>query len=143
MDNHEVDPITAFDTLYTSNQLQMLKVILPYMQIEMQHWIAIYIKLNELLIAFHFSKNINKDHTQTSKKEFDIACVLKDLSPFLSDSEKEMANQFANMQENMEQFKQMSQMMQMMNDMGGSPEDMLQNFLSEDQIAMFKMFQED
>jgi len=145
MDNHEVDPITAFDTLYTSNQLQMLKVILPYMQVEMQQMLAIYIKLNELLIALHFSKNTQNNtlYSNPAKKEFDIFCLLKDLSPFLSDSEKERANQFANMQENMEQFKKMSQMMSLMQDMGdGSPESMLQNFLSEDQIAMFKNFEE-
>ena len=54
-----------------------------------------------------------------------------------------MANQFANMQENMEQFKQMSQMMSLMQNMGDdSPESMLQNFLSEDQMAMFKNFEE-
>ena len=34
-------------------------------------------------------------------------------------------------------------MMQMMNEMGGSPEEALQGFLSEEQMAMFKMFGED
>ena len=144
MENQEVDPITAFDTLYTSNQLQMLKVVLPYMQSEMQHIIALYIKLNELLITYRFYKS-NKDNPTSSKpKDFDFGQMLKFLSPFLSDSEREMMNQFSSMQENMEQFKQMSSMMSMMQDMnGGSPESMLQNFLSEDQMAMFKSFKED
>ena len=44
---------------------------------------------------------------------------------------------------NMEKFKQISQMMQMMDGMSDSPESMLQGFLSEEQMAMFKMFQED
>lgn len=143
MENHDSDPITAFDTLYTSNQMQMLKVILPYMRQEMQQMIAIYIKFNELIIAFRFSKGAGSSCFTKPKREFDLSCLLKDLSPFMSDSEKEMANQFASMQENMEQFKQMSEMMQMMNDMGSSPESMLQNYLSEEQMAMFKMFQED
>ncbi len=141
MDNHEsheIDPVTTFDTLYTSNQLQMLKIVLPYMQEQMQRFIAIYIKLNELLIAFHFSSG-----SYPVKKEPDMTCMLKYLSPYLSDSEKEMMNQFSSMQENMEQFKQMSQMMQMMNEMGDSPESALQGFLSEEQMAMFKMFGED
>ena len=43
----------------------------------------------------------------------------------------------------MEKFKQISQMMQMMDGMSDSPESMLQGFLSEEQMAMFKMFQED
>jgi len=137
-ENHEIDPVTAFDTLYTSNQLQMLKIVLPYMKQNMQRFIAIYIKLNELLLAFHFSSG-----TYPVKKENDFTGMLKYLSPYLSDSEREMMNQFSSMQENMEQFKQMSAMMQMMNETGGSPEEALQGFLSEEQMAMFKMFGED
>ena len=137
-ENQEIDPVTAFDTLYTSNQLQMLKIVLPYMQQNMQRFIAIYIKLNELLLAFHFSSG-----SYPVKQENDFTGMLKYLSPYLSDSEKDMMNQFSSMQENVEQFKQISAMMQMMNDMGGSPEDALQGFLSEEQMAMFKMFGED
>ena len=137
-ENHEIDPVTAFDTLYTSNQLQMLKIVLPYMQKTMQRFIAIYIKLNELMLAFHFSSG-----SYPVKKETDMTGMLRYLSPYLSDCEREMMNQFSSMQENMEQFKQMSQLMQMMNEMGGSPEDALQGFLSEEQMAMFKMFGED
>jgi len=137
-ENQGIDPVTAFDTLYTSNQLQMLKIVLPYMQQNMQRFIAIYIKLNELLLAFHFSSG-----SYPVKQENDFTGMLKYLSPYLSDSEKDMMNQFSSMQENVEQFKQISAMMQMMNDMGGSPEDALQGFLSEEQMAMFKMFGED
>ena len=137
-ENQGIDPVTAFDTLYTSNQLQMLKIVLPYMQQNMQRFIAIYIKLNELLLAYHFSSG-----SYPVKKENDFTGMLKYLSPYLSDVDKDMMNQFSSMQENVEQFKQISQMMQMMNDMGGSPEDALQGFLSEEQMAMFKMFGED
>ena len=144
MENQEIDPITAFDTLYTSNQLQILKVVLPYMTLELQPLIALYIKLNELLITYHFYKNNKTNSTKTKPKDFDLGQMLRALSPFLSESEREMMNQFASMQENMEQFKQMSSMMSMMQDMNeDSPESILQNFLSEDQIAIFKMFQED
>jgi len=145
MDNHEtheIDPVTAFDTLYTSNQMQMLKIVLPFMQENIQRFIVIYIKFSELMIALRFAKSI-ADGTLPVRKETDISSMLKYLSPYLSDSERDMMNQFSSMQENMEQFKQMSTMMQMMNDMGGSPEDALQGFLSEEQMAMFKMFGED
>lgn len=141
-ENHEIDPITAFDTLYTSNQMQMLKIVLPFMSENIQRFIAIYIKLNELLIALRFSNSLKDSYCYT-KQEPDMTNMLKYLSPYLSDSEREMMNQFASMQENMEQFKQMSAMMQMMNDMGASPESALEGFLSEEQMAMFKMFGED
>lgn len=145
MDNHEtreIDPVTAFDTLYTSNQMQMLKIVLPFMQEQIQRFVAIYIKFNELLITLRFAKS-SSEFSCFTKKEPDMITMIKYLSPYLSDSDKEMMNQFSSMQENMEQFKQMSAMMQMMKDMGGSPEDALQGFLSEEQMAMFKMFGED
>ena len=137
-ENHEIDPVTAFDTLYISNQLQMLKIVLPYMEGQIQRFIAIYIKLSEFILALHFSYG-----SYPLKKDADIMGMIQYLSPYLSDSEREMMNQFSSMQENMEQFKQMSAMMQMMNEMGGSPEEALQGFLSEEQMAMFKMFGED
>ena len=137
-ENHEIDPVTAFDTLYTSNQLQMLKIVLPYMEGQIQRFIAIYIKLSEFILALHFSYG-----SYPLKKDTDIMGMIQYLSPYLSDSEREMMNQFSSMQENMEQFKQMSAMMQMMNELGGSPEEALQGFLSEEQMAMFKMFGED
>ena len=84
-----------------------------------------------------------KHFAAQDSKEFNMTDILKSMSPYLSDSEKEMMNQFSQMQENMEKFSQMSQMMQMMNDMGSSPESLLNNYLSEEQMAMFKMFEED
>lgn len=142
-DNHEHDPIIAFDALYTSNQLQMLKIVLPYMHSNMQRFMAIYIKLSELMLAIQFNKRNPFCDSFSEKKEPDLSYLLKYLSPYLSDAEQEMMNQFSYMQENMEQFKQMSQMMQMINDSDASPESLLQNYLSEDQLAMFKMFEED
>ena len=145
MDNHEtheIDPVTAFDALYTSNQMQMLKIVLPYMQDTIQRFIAIYIKFSELMIALRFARYAT-DTPFSVKKETDMTAMLKYLSPYLSDSEKEMLNRFSSIQENMEQFKQMSEMMQMMNYMGASPESALEGFLSEEQMAMFKMFGED
>ena len=97
MDNHEpheIDPVTAFDTLYTSNQMQMLKIVLPFMQEQMQRFIAIYIKLTELMITLRFAGSLS-DSSCFTKKESDMTTMLKYLSPYLSDSEKEMMNQFS------------------------------------------------
>ena len=55
MDNSEFDSITAFDTLYTTNHLQMLKILLPYIQRDLQPHIAVYIKLNEFLFSLQIS----------------------------------------------------------------------------------------
>ena len=142
-DNLEHDPIVAFDALYTSNQLQLLKIVLPYMHVKMQRFMTIYIKLKELMLALQFNQKDPFYGSFPIQKEADISNLLKYLSPYLSDAERDIMNQFSYMQENMEQFKQMSQMMQMMNDSDASVESVLQNYLSEDQMAMFKMFEED
>ena len=144
MDNTEFDSITAFDTLYTTNHLQILKILLPFIQRDLQPHIAVYIKLNEFLFSLRFSKESQpcKD-SDACKKEVNIQALICKISPYLSGNEKEMIKKLAEMKDNMEKFKQISQMMQMMEGMADSPESILQGFLSEEQIAMFKMFQED
>lgn len=144
MENNNLDSITAFDTLYTTNHLQMMKILLPHLQADMQPAIAIYIKLNEFLFALRFSKE-SRHHVNSgsSQKEVDIQALICEISPYLNGNEKEMLKQLADMKDNMEKFQQISQMMQMMDGMSDSPESMLQGFLSEEQMAMFKMFQED
>lgn len=144
MENNNLDSITAFDTLYTTNHLQMMKILLPHLQEDMQPPIAVYIKLNELIFALRFSKESRpKINSGSCKKELDIQALICEISPYLNGNEKEMLKQLADMKENMEKFQQISQMMQMMEGMSDSPESILQGFLSEEQMAMFKMFQED
>lgn len=144
MDHSEFDSITAFDTLYTTNHLQMLKILLPHLQKDMQPHIAVYIKLNEFLFTLRSSKECKfKNDSDHCKNEIDMQALICEISPYLSGNEKEMLQKLAEMKDNMEKFKQISQMMQMMDGMSDSPESMLQGFLSEEQMAMFKMFQED
>lgn len=144
MGNQETDCIAAFDTLYTSNQMQMLKILLPYMQADMQSLIAVYIKFNELLIALRFSKECSS-HSPTfqQRKDLNLPALANDLSPFLNREEKDMLHKFSEMQDMMENLGQITQMMQMMEGTDGSPDSILNNFLSEEQMSMFKMFQED
>ena len=48
MDSNEHSKVIAFDTLFCTNHIQMLKVILPYMDNQTQKSMAIYIKFLEL-----------------------------------------------------------------------------------------------
>lgn len=143
MDKHDADSITTFDTLYTTNQIQMLKVIFPYLQPAMQSRVAIYIKFNELLVSLRYlNENFPHSSIFPSKKDIDISTLTKELSPYLSDDQKDMMQKFSEMRGMMENFQQINQLMQMMEGTD-APDSVLQNFLSEDQISMFKMFQED
>ena len=116
----------------------------PYLQPDMQSHMAVYIKLNELLVTLHFSKEYSaRSPICHKKKDMDLSSLVKELSPFLSKEEKELLQKLSEMKETMENFQQISQMMQMMDGMSDSPESILQGFLSEEQMSMFKMFQED
>lgn len=143
MESHEKDSITAFDTLYTTNHLQMLKILLPHIQADMQPYLAIYIKFSELLFTIQSSRHPCISCFGIKEKEADIQELIHELNPYLSGNEKEMLQKIADMKDTMENVKQMSQMMQMMENFSDSPESVLQNYLSEEQINMFKMFQED
>lgn len=43
-----MDKVTAFDALFTNNQIQKLKVLISYVDSPMQQQLAIYIKFLEL-----------------------------------------------------------------------------------------------
>ena len=143
MENNNLDSITAFDTLYTTNHLQMMKILLPHLQEDMQSHIAVYIKLNEFLFALQFSKESRLHPSPSPKKVVDIQEIICEISQYMNGNEKEMLKKLADMKDNMEKFQQISQMMQMMEGASDSPESILQGFLSEEQMAMFNMFQED
>ena len=51
------EAIIAFDTLYTTNHMQMLKLLSPYLDMENQHRLAIYIKWQELQYTLNFMSN--------------------------------------------------------------------------------------
>ena len=44
MDEKEQDNVTAFDMLFTTNQIQIMKMLLPYFDSSMQKYIAVLIK---------------------------------------------------------------------------------------------------
>lgn len=48
--------IAAFDTLFTTGQLQRLKILLPHLQIKLQRQLAVYIKYMEFRFALDFLK---------------------------------------------------------------------------------------
>ena len=54
MEEQNSNAIAAFDSLFTTNQIQMLKILLPRLAPEHQGGFAVYIKLLELQYAFTF-----------------------------------------------------------------------------------------
>lgn len=155
-----VDAILAFDTLYTTNHMKILKLLLPYLEPEVQKKIAVFIKWQELMFTLQFMKQYSASFYSSDfkkKKNLDLSALLPLLTTYCNDSEKALLSQFSQMQNMMHMMEEMQQYMPMFqqlmasmsgeNDFGGmfnsdsnNMMDMLKNMMSEEQQAMFSMF---
>ena len=155
------DAILAFDTLYTTNHMKILKLLLPYLETDHQKKIAVFIKWQELIFTMNFFKKYSASlyHSDfTRKKNLDLNVLLPLLTPYCSQSEKATLSGFAQMQNMMHMMEEMQQYMpmiqQLMSSMSGDENslsgmgdfgdnnmmEMLKNMMSEEQQAMFSMF---
>ena len=159
MDNADHSKVAAFDTLFSTNHIQMLKVILPYMDNQTQKSMAVYIKFLELNYTIEFYKKNPYPLSGCMEKEAspDIQKMCTELLPYCTDEERKKIEQIRNILQSMEMYKEMSRTMEMMkefmpdmtSDAGNSEQTqgdgfdmmgMLMNMLSPEQKQMFDMF---
>ena len=156
-----MEAILAFDMLYTTNHMKILKLLIPYLESEHQKKLAVFIKWQELMFTLNFFKQYSAslyspDFKQS--KKLDLNNLISLLTPYCNESEKAIISQFSQMQNMMEQMKVYMPMIQhfmsSMSDEGnhsnGMPEgmdlggnnmmDILKNMMSEEQQTMFSMF---
>ena len=163
--NHEeAANVMAFDALYTTNQIQKLKVLLPYIEPSMQKNMAVYIKYMELQYTMRY---VRKHPFQisgcsiSSDQRPDLQSLCLQLSLYSSPEEIKQLEQFRSMIQTMETVQEMSQTFSALkeifpdmsasspfgeasDDSGGSFSmmDMLTNMLTPEQKEMFEMFQQ-
>lgn len=119
--------IAAFDSLFTTNKIQMLKILLPRLLPRQQGGFAIYIKLLELQYAFSFLRlhpgmQLFGDVRQLSADFFqedseDTLSLLDDLIPFSGPQEQAKIQNMKNMIANFKRMKEMMSMIQMMQEL--------------------------
>lgn len=159
METKQSDKIAAFDTLYTTNRIQMLKILFPLVGKKNRHKLAIYIKYLELQYTLALTKEGPFSFSLCSggdeeSKEFDLGGLCDELAPFCNEKEKAMLKQFKNIQNTLNQVKEMEAAMSMMKELfpeadndnteeNNSPfsMEMLMSMLSPQQQEMFSMFQ--
>lgn len=163
--------VMAFDALYTTNQIQKLKVLLPYIEPSMQKHLAVYIKYME----FQYTLNYTKRHPTTlsgcglsQPEKPDLRKLCKELSIYSSPEEIRQLEQIQNIIQTFETVQEMTQTMNAMQEIfpdlsldgladqfsgssdGGSGQgenaaspmmDMLMNMLTPEQREMFEMFE--
>ena len=127
MENSNSSYINAFDSLFTNNKIQMLKILLVYLPSQYQGILTIYIKFLELQHTILFLKQnpemrlfekvpplsfdfLNKDTSSTLS-------LLEEILPFTSDNFKGKINDMIQMMQNMKQMQEMMDTFRMMQDM--------------------------
>ena len=158
--NESQNQIYIFDSLYTNNHIQMLKIIYGVLPAKIQQKLAPFIKYLELQYSLKLVKsgfpNPPNDNENSNNIMFDtIGPMIQELKPYLGPKESEQFNkleqfyqmfhQFKHMQETLEQFEAMtgiklSDLASMNSNDNSQNMDLLLNLLSNDQKDMFDTF---
>ena len=116
MDSNEHNKVIAFDTLFCTNHIQMLKIILSYMDNQTQKAMAVYIKFLELNYTIDYFKKHPYPLYGCAPKEvsFDIFKMCSELLPFCTEGERRQLEQIKGIFQSMEMYKEMSKTLDMM-----------------------------
>ena len=128
------ETITAFDTVFTTNRIQMMKVFLSYLAPELQSGLAVYIKFSELQYVMQLARRFPgrpvmhsrgtvltfkslTDGSLFGKDQAGILELLDELLPFSSPGERSRIQNLKNMLISMSRMREMMDMMEMMKDL--------------------------
>lgn len=145
------DCVLAFDTLFTTNSIQVLKILLPCIPIRMQQFLAVFIKYLELQYTMQYFKTHTGSYggRQMENSAQDFSSIFPKIQGYLSPSEKRHIEQLMNMLQTFQTVQEMKPMLDMMNTLsaaengsgsGTNPMDFLKNMLTPEQQSMFEMF---
>lgn len=125
MEEKGTSPVTAFDALFTTNKIQMLKVLLAWIPPAQQGMFAVYIKFLELQhtlsllrrpgALFADSRRLSADFF--SGDNADTIELLDELLPYSSQDERSRIENMKNMLQSMGRMKEMMEMAEMMKEM--------------------------
>lgn len=119
MEESQSKKIMAFDNLFTTNRIQIMKILLSYMAPSTQKSLAIYIKFMEL----QYTLTVFQDYPDTvicgfdNEQNLDISKLCSEILPFCGPDEQEKILQMRSMMENFEKIQEMMQMVQMIQEM--------------------------
>ena len=112
--NEEATNVMAFDALYTTNEIQKFKVLLPYIEPSMQKHLAVYIKYMELQYTMKYVRRhpfqISGCSVSSDEKP-DLRSLCRQLSLYSSPEEIRQLEQLQNMLQTMETMQEMTQTM--------------------------------
>ncbi|MCM1120789.1 MAG: hypothetical protein NC543_15660 [bacterium] len=114
-----MDKVTAFDALFTNNQIQKLKILISYLDSPMQRQLAIYIKFLELKYTMELLQRSPQLSVSPTPSEgaLDPAKLCQEVAPYCTPQEQRQINQFASMLQAMSHYQEMMEMVKMFQEM--------------------------
>lgn len=110
-----MDHIAAFDTLYTNNHIQILKLLLPCLPKDKQYFGALFIKYLELQYILKYGKQL----CQNTDNKPDYIKLCHDVMPYCTKEEAHMVESIQNMFQTFETFKSMQSMLEIFAPLSG------------------------
>lgn len=156
MEEQNSKTINAFDSLFTTNRSQMLKILLPRLAPEQQSGFAVYIKLLELQYTLSLlrkppgtrlmgnGKQLSADFFQGDNT--DTLELLDEMLPFSGPKERARIENIKSMIENLKKMQEMMEMIQMLQELfpegmgGDNPMDMFAGMSDSGLSSIFQMF---
>ena len=143
-DNKNNTPKTPFDNLISNPTLDIMKLMIPYIPLDNQPTIALYIKFLELQATMTFFKKhplgvlaceVDADN---SNNNFNSSSIFSTLRPYIPEENANQIDNILNMMNMMDMMKQMQAMNEDSSD--DSSMDFLKSMLSPEQQEMFETF---
>lgn len=117
MDDKDLNAATAFDSLFTTGDIQIIKILLPALPFSLQKGLAVYIKLQELKVILSSFDEKAKNSYLSDNHKFDLLKMQDELRPFCDKSSEEQLNTIINLIKNFESMKEMLDTMRMMQEL--------------------------
>lgn len=154
------DAIITFDTLYTTNEIQILKLALPLLSPQLQPYAALLIKCRELKYCLDRLPKTKIEHASFELSYLDA--FLDSALPYCNEKQSAAIKQLRQLKHSIDMFDKMKGMMSMFNEDGAddlsslfqafgqnsctgpetSPEDMLRSVMSKEQTDLFQQFKQ-
>ena len=115
------DYVCAFDHFYTTNHIQILKSLLPFIDSGRLSMLPVMIKYMELQYTISLMKKGRHPCMQTlsacSKENVDLEQIYHLIKKYLNSAESQRMQQIINMSNTISNFKEMQQMMELFQSM--------------------------
>ena len=121
MEKQEQDSIQAFDTLYTTNQIQILKILLPYCAPDIQRNLAVMIRFLELQYTIFFVRS-HPEAFRSPPLPLSFGELCEKIRGYCPPALRALLDQFQSIQNAMQMYEEMKQMMELFGDIAPGPE---------------------